>query len=248
MITPLPQLSTPSPAPTIVSTITSIPALPDFSSLFGFDQRVSTLEKELSLFKQADHYAQLFKYVKSQLPTIVDDLLSIRIGYEFELKKILLDKIEKSKSYQAAPEYRELYDGLVKSYNLDKDLFSSYGKAYSLKRDHEDEDKDEDPPAGPNQGSRKRKTRKDAEPPRSSKSKDSQSNTEMPHNQGDDMGNAVDQPIVEAASKHDWFKKPEMPSTPNPDWNARNKLISDLLRLGSAKLLKQKSLLSLSTS
>nr|GFB86532.1 hypothetical protein [Tanacetum cinerariifolium] len=43
---------------------------------------------------------------------------------EFELKKILLDKIEKSKSYQAAPEHQELYDGLVKSYNLDKDLFS----------------------------------------------------------------------------------------------------------------------------
>ncbi|GKD62109.1 hypothetical protein Tco_1299618 [Tanacetum coccineum] len=31
---------------------------------------------------------------------------------------------------------------------LDKDLFESYGKAYSLKRDHEDKDKDEDPPAG----------------------------------------------------------------------------------------------------
>nr|GEV69033.1 hypothetical protein [Tanacetum cinerariifolium] len=33
---------------------------------------------------------------------------------EFKLKKILLDKIEKSKSYQAAPEHRELYDGLPK--------------------------------------------------------------------------------------------------------------------------------------
>ncbi|GKA53835.1 hypothetical protein Tco_0747150 [Tanacetum coccineum] len=29
----------------------------------------------------------------------------------------------------------------------DKDLFESYGKAYSLKRDREDKDKDEDPPA-----------------------------------------------------------------------------------------------------
>ncbi|GJY06610.1 hypothetical protein Tco_0373664 [Tanacetum coccineum] len=48
MITPLPQLTTPSPAPTTVLTTTSIPALPDFSSLFGFDQRVSILETELS--------------------------------------------------------------------------------------------------------------------------------------------------------------------------------------------------------
>ncbi|GJW51447.1 hypothetical protein Tco_0092798 [Tanacetum coccineum] len=48
MITPLPQLTTPSPAPTTVPTTTSIPTLPDFSSLFGFDQRVSTLETKLS--------------------------------------------------------------------------------------------------------------------------------------------------------------------------------------------------------
>ncbi|GKC07219.1 hypothetical protein Tco_0998829 [Tanacetum coccineum] len=54
---------------------------------------------------------------------------------EFELKKILLDKIQKSKSYRAAQEHKDLYDALVKSYKLDKDLFESYGKAHSLKRD-----------------------------------------------------------------------------------------------------------------
>ncbi|GKF58905.1 hypothetical protein Tco_0175691, partial [Tanacetum coccineum] len=46
-ITPLPQQSTPTPAPTTETTITSIPALLDFSSLFRFNQRVSILEKEL---------------------------------------------------------------------------------------------------------------------------------------------------------------------------------------------------------
>ncbi|GKC67423.1 hypothetical protein Tco_1100021 [Tanacetum coccineum] len=51
---------------------------------------------------------------------------------EFELKKILLDKMQKSQSYQGAKEHKELYDGLVKSYKLDKDLFESYGKAYSV--------------------------------------------------------------------------------------------------------------------
>ncbi|GKF86751.1 hypothetical protein Tco_0254578, partial [Tanacetum coccineum] len=60
-----------------------------------------------------------------------------------------------------------------KSYNLDKDLFSSYGNVYSLKRDREDEDKDEDPPAGSNQWLKKRKTSKDIEPLKGSKSKES---------------------------------------------------------------------------
>ncbi|GKA92410.1 hypothetical protein Tco_0814335 [Tanacetum coccineum] len=72
---------------------------------------------------------------------------------------------------------RNLYDALVKSYQLDKDLFDSYGKAYSLKRSHEDKDKDEDPPAGPNQGLEKKKTSKDAEPSRGSKSKESKSSS-----------------------------------------------------------------------
>ncbi|GJW77583.1 hypothetical protein Tco_0139265 [Tanacetum coccineum] len=90
---------------------------------------------------------------------------------EFELKKILLDKMERSESYKSAHEHKELCEGLVKSYNLDKDLFSSYGKAYSLKRDCEGKDKDEDLSAGSDQGLKKRKKIKDDEPPRSSKSK-----------------------------------------------------------------------------
>nr|GEU47188.1 hypothetical protein [Tanacetum cinerariifolium] len=118
---------------------------------------------------------------------------------EFELKKLLLEKIEKSKSYQAASEHKLLYDGLVKSYNLDKDLFSSYGKAYSLKRDQEDKDKYEYPPAGPNQRSSKGTK---SEPKLSSKSVQAEepvfetANTEMPQDQGNDMGNAKDQPNV----------------------------------------------------
>ncbi|GJR66718.1 hypothetical protein Tco_0012783, partial [Tanacetum coccineum] len=165
---------------------------------------------------------------------------------EFELKKILVDKIEKSKSYQAAPKHRELYDGLVKSYNLDKDLFSSYGNVYSLKRDREDEDKDEDPPTGSNQGLKKRKTSNDAELPKGSKSKESNSSsskgtkpqakssgkstqveepvfeaadTEMQQDQGSKFGHAVDKPNGEAAPKSDWFKKPNKPSTPDRAWN-----------------------------
>ncbi|GKE46164.1 hypothetical protein Tco_1477422 [Tanacetum coccineum] len=121
---------------------------------------------------------------------------------KFELKNILLDKIEKSKLYQAAPEHRELYDGLVKSYNLDKDLFSL----------------------------KKWKTNKDAEPPKGSKSKESKSSsfkgtkprpksfgkstqadepvfeaadTKMQQDQGSKFGNTVDQPDIKVAPKND---------------------------------------------
>ncbi|GKC50930.1 hypothetical protein Tco_1073675, partial [Tanacetum coccineum] len=219
-ITPLPQESIPTPTPalTTATTITLILALPDFSSLFGFDQRVSALEKELSQFKQADYSAQLLETiksytaefekkakderkryidlveksvkdiikdeVKSQLPHILLKEVSDYTTHatasltEFELKKILLDKIQKSKLYRGAQEHKDLYDALVKSYKLEKDLFKSYEESVFETAD-----------------------------------------TEMPHNQGGDLSNTDDQPNVEETSRNDWFKKPERPSTLDSDWN-----------------------------
>ncbi|GJW23253.1 hypothetical protein Tco_0033875 [Tanacetum coccineum] len=93
---------------------------------------------------------------------------------EFELKKILIDKMEKSESYLAAPEHRDCYDSLKKSYNLNKYFFFSYD-VYSLKRDRKDKDKDEDPFTRSDRGIKKRKTSKDAEPTTGQKKKDSTS-------------------------------------------------------------------------
>ncbi|GJZ40297.1 hypothetical protein Tco_0586860 [Tanacetum coccineum] len=44
--------------------------------------------------------------------------------------------------------------------------------------------------------------------------------SEMPQNQGSDLGNTDYQSNFEAALKHDWFNKPERPSTLYSDWNA----------------------------
>ncbi|GJY62023.1 hypothetical protein Tco_0462680 [Tanacetum coccineum] len=62
---------------------------------------------------------------------------------EFELKKILLDKIETSESYLMAPEHRDCYDGLKISYSLDKDFFYSYD-VYSVEGVPKRQDKYED--------------------------------------------------------------------------------------------------------
>nr|GEW52646.1 hypothetical protein [Tanacetum cinerariifolium] len=121
---------------------------------------------------------------------------------------ILLDKMHKSKSYRGAQEHKELYDGLVKYYKLDKDLFESYGKAYSLKRDLEDKDNDEDPPAGSDQGLKRRKTSKDVEPSKGSKSKESKSSSSK---------GTKSKPNHLAALERDWFKKPKRPPPPDFD-------------------------------
>ncbi|GJV65980.1 hypothetical protein Tco_1476808 [Tanacetum coccineum] len=82
---------------------------------------------------------------------------------EFELTKILIDKMEKNKSYDKADYKKKLYDALVESYNTDKDLFDAYGEVFSLKRSRDEKYKDRDPSAGSDQGTKRRKSSKDVE-------------------------------------------------------------------------------------
>ncbi|GJV44632.1 hypothetical protein Tco_1429168 [Tanacetum coccineum] len=143
---------------------------------------------------------------------------------EFELKKILIDKIDKSESYLAAPEHRECYKGLNKPYDLDKTIFSTYDR-----------------------GLKKRKTGKDAAPATGPKAKESQSglskgdksqskstgkfvhseepefevaDSDMPQDQEENPDNDDEEPKEKVASKREWFTKPTQPQEPtNPDWN-----------------------------
>ncbi|GKE02097.1 hypothetical protein Tco_1390080 [Tanacetum coccineum] len=94
---------------------------------------------------------------------------------EFELIKILMDKMEEHKSYLRVDYKRELYDALVKSYNIDKDLFELYGDVFTLKRSRDEKDKDQHPSTRSDQGTKIRKSSKDAESYRDPKSKESKS-------------------------------------------------------------------------
>nr|GEU58236.1 hypothetical protein [Tanacetum cinerariifolium] len=96
---------------------------------------------------------------------------------KFELTKILIEKMEKNKSFDVADYKRELYDALFKSYNIDKDIFESYGEVFSLKRSQDNKDKDQDPSAGSDRGTKRRKSSKDAESSRDSKSKEKKSSS-----------------------------------------------------------------------
>ncbi|GJS15227.1 retrovirus-related pol polyprotein from transposon TNT 1-94 [Tanacetum coccineum] len=164
---------------------------------------------------------------------------------EFELKKILIDKMNESQSYLTATEHRECYDGLIKSYDLDKSLFSTYDKVYSLKRSRKDKDKDEDPFAGSDRGLKKRNTSKDVEPTKGPKTKESKSgsskgtksqskssrksvhaeepefevaDSDMPQDQKENLGNDDEELKRKVASKRDWFTKPKQPQEPtDPD-------------------------------
>ncbi|GJZ68534.1 hypothetical protein Tco_0631774 [Tanacetum coccineum] len=94
---------------------------------------------------------------------------------ELELKKILLDKMEKNKSIDRSVQQKTLYKALFGTYESDKDILASYGENVTLKRHQDDEDEDEEPSAGLDRGSKRRRARKEPESTSAPKEKTSKS-------------------------------------------------------------------------
>nr|GFB25230.1 hypothetical protein [Tanacetum cinerariifolium] len=145
---------------------------------------------------------------------------------EFELTKILIDKMERNKSFNVADYKRELYDALAKSYNTNKDIFESYGEVFSLKRIRDDKDKYQDPSVGSDRGTKRRKSSKDVV---SSIDSSKSAHAEEPSHIIEDSGMQQDQEFImrdndkqladKEVTKAEWFKKPERPPTPDPNWS-----------------------------
>nr|GEY36693.1 hypothetical protein [Tanacetum cinerariifolium] len=76
---------------------------------------------------------------------------------ELELKKILIEKMESNKSIHRSDEQRNLYKALVDAYKCDKIILDTYGDTVTLKRRRDDVNKDEEPSAGSDRGSKRRK-------------------------------------------------------------------------------------------
>nr|GFA31114.1 hypothetical protein [Tanacetum cinerariifolium]GFA31435.1 hypothetical protein [Tanacetum cinerariifolium] len=74
---------------------------------------------------------------------------------EMELKKILIERMEDNKSIQRSDEQRNLYKALVEAYEYNKIILDTYRETIILKRRRDDDaDKNEEPSAGPNRGSK----------------------------------------------------------------------------------------------
>nr|GFB81992.1 hypothetical protein [Tanacetum cinerariifolium] len=121
-----------------------------------------------------------------------------------ELKKILIEKMEGNKSIQRFDEQRNLYKALVEAYEADKAILDTYGDSTILKRRREDDDQ-EGPSAGPNQGSKRQKKETTCQM------------EETPHPVFET--GADDQPIVHTSQHPEWFSQPRRPPLPDRAWN-----------------------------
>nr|GEV16934.1 hypothetical protein [Tanacetum cinerariifolium] len=92
---------------------------------------------------------------------------------EYELKKILFDKMDKSRSYMIHDTNQDLYDALLNSMCLDEAIASGeVNPEKVLRKRYRDED--QDPPTGSNKEKKRIREREEFDPPKkSSKSKES---------------------------------------------------------------------------
>nr|GEZ45535.1 hypothetical protein [Tanacetum cinerariifolium] len=98
---------------------------------------------------------------------------------KLELKKILIEKMESNKSIHKSDEQKNLYKALVDAYECDKLILDIYEDMVTLKRRRDDEDKDEEPSAGSNRWSKRRREGKERESTSAPKEKTSKTSGKL---------------------------------------------------------------------
>ncbi|GKE29995.1 hypothetical protein Tco_1445379 [Tanacetum coccineum] len=244
---PLQQQSTLIPTPTTTEATTLTTIVLDSETLSAIHLRVSNLEKEVKELKNVDQSSTLLATIKSKVPNAVNEYLGTSL--DDSLYKV----------------HQKHTTDLVKEHFVPADVVEKLKQQYKPQKSVEDirkikmehAEKQQEPKytihkalyhalmesiLKENQGLKKKKTSKDAEPSKKAKSTESSKGTtkslpkstgksaqaentvfeagytQGPQNLGDDMGNTDEPPVVNVDPK-DRFKKPKRPPTPYPKWN-----------------------------
>ncbi|GJY11746.1 putative reverse transcriptase domain-containing protein [Tanacetum coccineum] len=166
IIQPLQQTPETTTITTTIITIliTTLLDIPNFASLFWFEQRVSALETKMSEFKQTNQFTDVVSFILDSIDNYLASKMKEPVDEQVQAQvSKIMPKIEKYITESLGAEVLDLYKALVESYNSDKDIMSLYGDVVPLKRSRDDQDKDEDTSAGSNRGSKRKRSRKEAE-------------------------------------------------------------------------------------
>nr|GEU56631.1 hypothetical protein [Tanacetum cinerariifolium] len=184
-------ITTTSQAPILPTTVSSniIQNLANFGSMFRFDNRLRSLEANFSEAMQTNQFAGAVSAIPgivhqnidrrmNEAVKVVVQIQSDRLRDEAQrdndeflktvdenMKKIIKEQVkEQVKCIQRFDEQRNLYKALVEAYESDKIILDTYGETVTLKRRRDDDaDKDEEPFAGPDRGSKRRREGKEPE-------------------------------------------------------------------------------------
>nr|GEU82694.1 hypothetical protein [Tanacetum cinerariifolium] len=226
LVTPLPT-SAPTMTPSTIATITTtsqapilpttvlstiIQNLPSFGSLFGFDNRLRTLEVNFSKVMQTNQFAGavsaiprikiIKEQVKEQVKVQVSKILSRieqAVNKQLEAEVLTRSSHSSKTSYVVAADLSEmeLKKILIEKMEGNKSIQRSDEQRNlykALRRRDDDADKDEEPYVGPDQGSKRRREGKEPELARA--------------------------PTETATRSYpEWFSQQQKPPSSDRDWN-----------------------------
>ncbi|GJU89541.1 hypothetical protein Tco_1301964 [Tanacetum coccineum] len=199
-------MSTPTPPPTTEAT-NPPSTLPDFASVFQFNNRVTTLEQEVAKLKKDPLY--------TQVTNLVDEHLDVKLGAtrdEF-MNFSRHHSLQGSQSKSRINCYR-----FCQRSRKDKD------KDEGLKK--KKTSKDAELATGPKGKESKSGSSKGTKSLSKSSGKSVQSeepefevaDSDMPQDQEENLGKEDEEPKEKVVSKRDWFTKPTQPQEPtDPD-------------------------------
>nr|GEU71247.1 retrotransposon-related protein [Tanacetum cinerariifolium] len=222
------QSTTPIQTPLITIEAPSVTIIPD--PLHDVIQRIYVLEKDVQELKEADNTTKLLTLIKSKIPLAVHAFLgsiknalektltpgsfifsqaqpSLKVAellYEYELKIILFEKIDKSHSYLTHDKHHALFDALLNSMSLDDAIARGQVDLEKVLRKRDQDD--EDPLTRPNQCKKtKRRRTKESEPSKKSSTSKDSSKGKSPtktSKSGKSMTTKelVEEPVIEIAS------------------------------------------------
>ncbi|GKE13548.1 hypothetical protein Tco_1417099, partial [Tanacetum coccineum] len=135
----LQQKSTPIPTPLITTVAPAVTTTPD--PLPAIIQRVSVLKKDFQELKEVDHTTTHLASLRSKIPSAINAYLRSSLG-DALFKSTIKKALEKTPIILAQTSSQLIFLQASRVHYLKKIL---------RKRDHDGDDKDEDPSAGPNQ-------------------------------------------------------------------------------------------------
>nr|GEW72425.1 hypothetical protein [Tanacetum cinerariifolium] len=170
--------TTTSQAPILPTTVPStiIQNLPNFGSLFRFDDRLRSLEENFFEFRQTNQFAGAV----SSIPRIVNHYIdqrmneAVKVVVQIQSDRLrdetqrendeFLRTIDENIKKIIKEQVKEQVKALVEAYESEKLILDTYGETVTLKRRRDDDvDKDEEPSAGPDRGSKRRREGKEPE-------------------------------------------------------------------------------------
>nr|GEU76850.1 hypothetical protein [Tanacetum cinerariifolium] len=192
----IPQQQTPDSMTTITDPTITFLEIPNFVSLFQFDQRIKE-EVNVTVWLQSNKLREEAQVENQEFLNQVDATMKAIIK-----EQILIEKMETNNSINISDIQKNLYNSLVEAYKSDTNIITSYGDVVTLKRGRDDQEKDEDPSARSDRCTQ-------SQPKSSGKSTKADepifetAYTEMQYDQENEFGYPDYQPDNEATPKHD---------------------------------------------